>query len=208
MKKLLIFAFTLLCFTSAAMAEIGLGLRLGGGQDDNNFKSEIASSDYSFSENNGLVGLEGFWEQGGLYGLGEDQIFGIKVGVQKHGELEYKNYDSYYRETYTNNVYEFPITAYYKYVIPETQLNIWGGIGATISNTEWENKDMDTSDSFTKKNSKVFPHIKGGVEWRACKLFGLGLDLGYNFGGEFKYYDLKRDISGFEGALAARFYFQ
>ena len=57
MKKLLIFAFTLLCFTSAAMAEIGLGLRLGGGQDDNNFESEIPSLNYSFTETNALVRL-------------------------------------------------------------------------------------------------------------------------------------------------------
>lgn len=206
MKKLVISVFAVLCAVSFAAAEVGIGLRAGGGQDDNNFKSEIDSPSYSFDENNGLVGLEGFWEQGGLYGLGEDQIFGIKVGVQKHGELEYKDYD--YRDTTTNNIYEFPITAYYKYILPETKFNLWGGLGATISNTEWENKDMDSNDSLTQKNTKVFPHIKGGVEWRASKLFGLGLDVGYNFGGEFKAGTLKRDIGGFEGALAVRFYFE
>lgn len=206
MKKLLIFAFTLLCFTSAAMAEIGLGLRLGGGQDDNNFESEIPSLNYSFTETNALVGIEFFWQQGGLLGLNENQILGIRAGIQGRGELEYKEYVN--RDTLTNNIYEFPITAYYKYAIPDSQFNVWGGLGASISNVEWKLKDMDSSLSYKNNYTRVFPHIKGGVEWRKGKLFGLGLDLGYNFGGNFKQGDqLKRDISGFEGALAARFYF-
>ncbi len=205
MKKLLIFTFALLCFTAAANAEIGIGLKAGGGQEDNNFVSQIASPSYSFTENSGIGGLEVLWQEGSLYGLNENQILGIKAGFQVRGELEYKEYVG--RETLTNNIYEFPLTVYYKYVIPESKFNVWGGIGATISNVKWELKDMDSSASDTQKNTKVYPHIKGGVEWRAGKVFGLGLDLGYNFGSEFNTGLLKRDIKGFEGTLATRFYF-
>ena len=58
-----------------------------------------------------------------------------------------------------------------------------------------------------KNKRQIFPHIKAGVEFRPYKNFGLGLDVGYNYAKEFKAWSYKRDIGGFEGALAARFYF-
>ena len=84
----------------------------------------------------------------------------------------------------------------------------WAGAGATMAKIKWEYKDYGTGDSDTLNNTLVYPHIKAGAEWRPNKTFGLGLDLGYNFGGQFKAAGaFKRDISGFEGFLAARFYF-
>lgn len=206
MKKLVLSVFAMMFIASLASAEIGLGIKGGAGQDDNNWQSEFSSSNYSFDENNGFAGVEVLWQQGGLYGWDNSQIVGVKVGAEKRGELEYKDYD--FRDITTNNIYQFTITSFYKYAPDDTQFNFWGGVGATIGRVKWEDKDMDSSYEVTQKNTLVYPHIKGGVEWRPTQLFGLGLDLGYNFGGNFKVGDIKRDIRGFEGALAARFYFE
>ncbi len=207
MKKLLVFAFALLCFTAAATAEVGIGIKAGGGEDTDNIKSVFISNPNNYSEetNNGIFGLEVLWQQEGLFNLPSGHFLGAKAGVDFHGEIEYEDYST--NDKMDVNIYKFPITLYYKYALPETQFNIWGGAGVTAAKVNWKYTDIGLGMSAESDNTKVYPHIKGGVEWRTGKLFGLGLDLGYNFGTEFNSGLLKRDISGFEGALAARFYF-
>ena len=207
MKKLAISVFAVLFMASFAAAEVGIGIKAGGGEDTDNIKSVFISNPNNYSEetNNGILGLEVLWQQEGLFNLPAGHFLGAKAGVDFHGQVEYEDYST--NDKMDVNIYKFPVTLYYKYALPETQLNIWGGAGVTAAKINWEYTDMTLGMSAETDNTKVYPHIKCGVEWRSGQLFGLGLDLGYNFGGKFDKGVMKRDISGFEGALAARFYF-
>ena len=120
--------------------------------------------------------------------------------------MEYKDYDV--EAKLTNNIYEIPLTAYFKYAPKDIKFNFWGGAGVTVGHVKWEDESLVSSNSETKSNTLVYPHIAAGIEWRPNKIFGLGLDAAYKFGGNYKLLGvLKRDVSGFEGFLAARFYF-
>ena len=208
MKKLYIIMFAVLSLAGFAAAEVGIGLKAGGGEDDNNLKEAfiVNPNNYSSDENSGVAGVEVLWQQGGLFNLDAQHVIGAKAGFDIHGEAKFKDFTT--DQQIKTNIFKIPVTAYYKYAPQEMPFNFWAGAGATMAKIKWEYNDYGTGDSASLSNTLVYPHIKAGAEWRPNKLFGLGLDVGYNFGGEFKAAGaFKRDISGFEGFLAARFYF-
>jgi hypothetical protein len=200
MKRVLLLA-AVLCFCAPAVfAQFGLGVKFGGLQNKDGLIDYVHDNygTYTTEESPVFFGIEGLYEAEGLFDMGQSHAFGVKLGIDFLGEdkVTLPGIIS------TSNIFKIPLTVYYKY--KPGKWHLWAGAGITYANTTWEENNAKEDDS------ALIPHIKGGVEYRFTKVFALGLDLGGNFGGEMKVDGneiYKRDISGLEGALAARFYF-
>ncbi len=203
MRKLFIIMFCVFSLASFAAAEVGIGLKVGMGQDDDNLKATFLSdpNNYSSDESKGIGGVELIWQQQ----VEQESILGVKLGLDIYDKLKYSDLAA--NDEMNVDGYKIPVTVFYKYAPSEMPLNFWVGPGVTLACSDWEYNYHPTAFSAEKNKRQIFPHIKAGVEFRPYKNFGLGLDVGYNYAKEFKAWSYKRDIGGFEGALAARFYF-
>jgi hypothetical protein len=184
-------------FAGLARAELGIGIKAGAVSAKGNAKDiyEAAFSNPESVELQVLLGFEGFYERAGG-GLG------IRVSAELAGADHYEGYSGgkLYRDTvYT---YKAPLTLYYKYGPQDSKFHFWAGGGATYMHVNYDDSDLSAS--------KVFPHVKGGIECRFTKHFGLGLDAGYNFSAKAETKGINgiyKDLTGIEGAVAMRFYF-
>lgn len=195
MKKLVLLALAIICLGSFSFAAVGLGVKLGVGENDPKTMDEMfdASLNATFSESPGIFGLEAFYEQG------DKNKLGAKIGLDFYGEnkLEIRSYGDV-----TETTYALPLTIYYKYDPGIKEISFNAGAGVTFIDSEVD----DSGDTLSE--SKLFPHITAGAEYRFSEVFGLGLDIKYNFSAKVEKNDaVLSDRSGLSGALAARFYF-
>jgi hypothetical protein len=206
MKRLVLLAAILSVVSAPCLAEFGLGVKLGAGQNDPKVLQE--NFDTMTGYNRTLTKSPAFFALEFLYETNlSDNVankLGVKAGVDFYGQnkLEVSGLG-----TQEETTYAFPITVYYKHDGGIKKVSFYGGIGATFINTKFEEKAYGYYD-VSESKSKAFPHISGGLEYRFSKLFALGLDLKYNISAKVeKDGFILSDRSGLNGALAARFYF-
>jgi hypothetical protein len=198
MKRLVLLAAILSTLSATCFAGFGLGASIGAGQTKSDVeKVKDSMTSYEYTKSFAIFGLEALYEQSGLFNLEEQHIFGAKIGYNGWNKEELKGYiPSVGYGKIEVKYYEIPLTLYYKYA--PSKWNFGGGIGAALGKAD------DKFETVTK----VYPFIAAGAEYRFTKLFGLGLDLRYNIAAKFEKDDaVFKDISGVQGALAARFYF-
>ena len=214
MKKIF-FAIVISAFSVSAYAGYGLGIKTGVGgitpqtmYDGNNaYGGSVSTRDY-------FVGAEAFYEHNlRLDFLGNDREYeehkiGLKFGFEQYGKNTYKVLD----EKVTENTFMLPITAYYKYDQGVGKLAFTIGCGLTMIQSDFKVSENNKLDKW----KGVF-HIVAGTEYRISEHIGLGFDIKYitKSGVLDKIYNVNghsyklyfSDRSGFNGALAARYYF-
>ena len=202
MKKLLAVFVSLFVFAPAVLADNwGVGVKLGAGENDPKALKELSHTAWSsteLTEGDGFMGLEVLYE----WNLAPKDQIGVKLGLDWYNKNELELGDPF-NDTFKETTFVIPLTAYYKRNNGVQALSYFGGVGISFINTKMKDSDGDSDDK-----SKVFPHITVGAEYRFTEVFALGLDLKYNIAAKVeKDGDVYSDRSGFNGALAARFYF-
>ena len=225
MKKTLLTVLTVLFFAPMAFAgNWGAGIKAGIGENDpktmkNTYDDSFANKE--MTESGGIFGVEGLYE----HRLNEKDTLGFKVGLDFYGENELE-ISTDFRDVWgrplggkgeaTENTYAIPLTVYYKRDNGIKNWSFFAGVGITYihSEVEGEVEDYMGRDLLSEKtsDSKVFPHLMAGTEYRFSELFALGLEAKYNFSAktEKNYEGLNvvlSDRSGLSGAVTARFYF-
>ena len=224
MKKALLAVLVALFISPAAFADNwGAAVKLGMGENDSkflkdNFHNTFGNKD--LTESDGFVGVEGLYE----WNLTQQDKIGVKLGVDFYGENELET--SYFyegafgsveraHEEMSENTYAIPLTVYYKRDNGIKNWSFFAGAGITYIDSELELEYHDSEndhDKLSLSDSKVFPHIVAGAEYRFTQLFALGLEAKYNFSAKVdKDYNennvVLSDRSGLSGAVTARFYF-
>ncbi len=89
MRKLFIIMFCVFSLASFAAAEVGIGLKVGMGQDDDNLKATFLSdpNNYSSDESKGIGGVELIWQQQ----VEQESILGVKLGLDIYDKLKYSD---------------------------------------------------------------------------------------------------------------------
>ena len=147
-----------------------------------------------------------FYDVPDAFGLGEKHSVGAKLGYSA-----YEN-TSIYTDLYAGSpltlallydvkseIYSIPFTIYYKYDL-SGKWKVWAGTGLSFITNKWIINTVNLSR--TNSETKVVPHLATGIEWQFSQLFGLELNLGYQFDAKFKsglYFDGKEiynDVSG------------
>jgi len=212
MKKICLITFFCLCLSSA-FAGAGIGVKYGAAPADTNVPN-IGFMD----KNQSSCGFEFFLEK-----ETPKDAFGFRIGFNKYGDIETTGVFERRDEEgipqggntlvkFKNELYTVPVTVYYKYKAMENfYITVNGGI--TYGYSSWSLREDDSSSGFSvssnQNDSKLFPHIGLGAEWRANKNIGVGLDITYNFqskiyAGNLPFYI---SIDGLQGNIAARYYF-
>ena len=205
MKKIVWLMLGVLLLTPAAFADNwGVGLKLGVGENDPTTLDklyDVMSTNKELDTSDGFFGLEAMYE----WDLAnkKDQV-GVRLGFEFYGENEVELWDRTDHVNLKENTYAIPLTVYYKRNNGLNKLSYYGGFGLTFISSELEEDVTDASDD----DSKIFPHIVAGAEYRFTEVFALGLEAKYNIGAKVKkdgaVYSYR---SGFSGALTGRFYF-
>lgn len=204
MKKLLLAVFAVAVLSVSSFAGgWGLGVKLGAGQNDpKDMKEDFDIYGGTLTKSPGVFAIEGQYEwdlQGEqLDTVGSVNKLGLRFGFDFYGQnkLERTGF------TAKENTVSLPVTVYYRHDGGIKNASWYAGAGFTSISTELE----VPGDSI--KESKLFPHVMAGAEYRFTKLFALGLDLKYNFNAKLtKNGVVISDRSGLQGVLAARFYF-
>ncbi|ACC98441.1 hypothetical protein Emin_0886 [Elusimicrobium minutum Pei191] len=199
MKKLILFAVAVIMFSANIMAaDVFVGVKGGVGASDDNLKDIANSNFYKYEDNNGILGAE----LGFDFNSGASDRLGVKLGFNSYGKTSYED-KTLNSDLLLKNTIAVPLTAYYKYASNETGLHFWIGGGITWASLKFQ----DDRINYGKTKDQIFPHAAGGVEWRAAKFIGIGLDLNYNFDAKIKSSGMYRDFTGLEGFLAFRLYF-
>ena len=107
------------------------------------------------SKSGGIFALEVLHE----WPSSEENKIGVKAGLDFYGENELKLHGL---GTATEETYAIPVTVYYKWDKGLQNWSYWLGLGLSYIHTELD----DLSDS------KFFPHITGGVEYRLERSLG------------------------------------
>lgn len=198
MKKVIIAVLSVLMFAPIAFADNwGLGVKLGGGQNDPKVLKDANGPGTDLDKNGAYFGLEALYE----WNLDETNKVGAKIGWDVYGDNELKATGV----KVTEETYSFPLTAYYKKDNGVQAFSWFGGAGVTMIRTNVKQEVIGTDK--THKN-KIFPHIVVGGEYRFTELFALGLEARYNFGAKVKKDGVElSNRSGFGAALTGRFYF-
>ncbi|WP_424244425.1 opacity protein-like surface antigen [Elusimicrobium posterum] len=218
-KKILLSVFAVCTMAAFASAEIGVGARMGFSADKSNMKdyeqiTPITSSDYN-NLKGFIFGAEVLFEKEGLFNMAENHSFGLKAGIDANlkEDVELKSGVIANNIEISSQSIMVPVSVYYRYSPePGQGMSYYVGGGAAWVMTSFKGEgpiyDIDETDS------KVSPFINAGTEYRFNKLFALGLDLRYLFSAKmetekitFNGEKLKRDMTGFSGAVTARFYF-
>ncbi|MCL2888785.1 MAG: porin family protein [Elusimicrobia bacterium] len=207
MKKIYIALLAVMALSVAASAEVGIGLKGGIFQQDNNLQNLALSSSPSISNDKYFGGAEFIFQDW----IATTGMLGFKIGAEFRAPL--KMTDDILNDEFKNDFYSFPVTLYYKFVPECSMINFWLGGGVTVAYSRWA-VDMNNYPPVNMSESDivVFPHLKAGIELRATQHVALGLDVGYNFAAKANssfagLSQMQRDITGFEGNLALRFYF-
>ena len=202
MKKLLLAVFVVAAFSAASFAGgWGVGVKLGAGQNDPKSMKD-AHTTGTLTKAPGVFAIEGLYEwdlKGKRFKqVGSENKIGLRFGFDSYGENKLEQGGTAKEETIS-----LPITVYYKHDSGIKKVSWYAGAGLTFMQTE-----LKVSPGTDRDESKTFPHIMGGAEYRFTKLFALGLDLKYNFSAKITKNNLVlSDRTGLQGVLAARFYF-
>lgn len=187
MKKTLLTVLTVLFFAPMAFAgNWGAGIKAGIGENDpktlnDGYHNEIGDRD--LTESDGFFGLEALYE----HNLTNYDKIGIRLGVDFYGEneLEVSSRTEDFRADATENTYAIPLTVYYKRDNGIKNWSFFAGAGITYihSKLEYEEENFIGIDRYedSVSDSKIFPHIMAGTEYRFSELFALGLEAKYNF---------------------------
>lgn len=206
----------------------GFGLKAGIGQNDpksiKEFDKEDTWQHNSLEEEAVFAGVEALYE----WNLNsEADKIGLRLGYEAFGENKAEKSDktiSGYLVTeeeisLKEETYSIPVTVYYKRDNGVKNWSYYAGAGVTFVRSkltyteEVEEEilggvDVEVSDSESLSDSKIFPHIVAGAEYRFTELFALGLEAKYNISAKVKKDGgVLSDRSGLSGALTARFYF-
>ena len=209
MKKVIIAVLAVLMVTPAFANNWGVGLKLGGGQNNpkgmKDLKDAGIANRTELDENGGIFGLEAMYE----FNLNDEaNKLGVKVGWDYYGEnkLELKDIIGLgVSETIKEETYAFPFTVYYKRDNGVKNFSWFGGAGVTIIHTKVDGEGVAVGDD---SKTKVFPHIVAGGEYRFTEVFALGLEARYNISAKVKKDGaVYSNRSGFGAALTGRFYF-
>ena len=206
MKKWLIVVISLMCLAPTVFASNwGLGLRAGAAQNDPRDMKDAYNDYFAPRErtwNPAVVGLEVLheWDLNS-----ESNKLGIKIGADVYGQNKIDLGPGMVKATETT--YAIPLTVYYKNDNGERNLSWFAGVGFTWIRSEIK---MDVwgfgRDKYSE--SKIFPHITVGTEYRFNSVVALGFDLKYNIDAKVTQdADILSDRSGIGGAITARFYF-
>lgn len=218
MKNTLLTVLTVLFFAPMAFADNwGAAVKAGLGENDpktlnDGYHNVIGDRD--LTESDGFFGLEALYE----HNLTNYDKIGVRLGVDFYGEneLEVSSRTEDFRADATENTYAIPLTVYYKRDNGIKNWSFFAGAGITYihSKLEYEEENFIGIDRYedSVSDSKIFPHIMAGTEYRFSELFALGLEAKYNFSAktEKNYEGLNvvlSDRSGLSGAVTARFYF-
>lgn len=193
MKKLTLAVLVLFVASAAFAGNWGLGLKLGGGQNDPKTLKDWHTSG-ELDEGPGIFGIEGQYEAE----MTEIGRLGVRFGIDTYGDNELKIGTNRAKET----TYTIPLTVYYRWDKGVKAFSYYVGAGATYINTE-----LDITGYDEEHKSKFFPHIVAGAEYRISQLFALGFEAKYNISAEVEKDGYKTDRSGISGVLVGRFYF-
>ncbi len=201
MKKKLTIALLAVFLSPLAFAQgnWGAAVKFGAAETDPQTLQKVFDAvGGDLTKGYGFFALEGLYE----WNLVDQNKLGVKIGLDGYGENKYKSHSI---KEITETIYSIPLTVYYKWDNGVKNWSFFAGAGVTFMQAE-----IDDSES-SYDESKVFPHITGGVEYRFTEVFALGLDVKYNFSAKLEKniegLDYKTDKSGIGAALAARFYF-
>ncbi len=205
MKKFLLSVCFIFIFSGFAFSEVFLGLKYGIGETDTNVKKlGGGAGSYEYDNKKSVYAAELGFE---VPVSPQTSAAGLKFAYNMFGEVKTKDYKS--ADDFKNQTYALPMTVYFKFKTSDVGLHFWGGAGITFASM----KSEGNLGGFLKTKTKniIFPHLSAGIEWRFTKFIGLGIDLGYNFNAKIETSDLFRqykDLTGFQGLLSARLYFQ
>lgn len=187
MKKTLLTVLTVLFFAPMAFADNwGAAVKAGLGENDpktlnDGYHNVIGDRD--LTESDGFFGLEALYE----HNLTNYDKIGVRLGVDFYGEneLEVSSRTEDFRADATENTYAIPLTVYYKRDNGIKNWSFFAGAGITYihSKLEYEEENFIGIDRYedSVSDSKIFPHIMAGTEYRFSELFALGLEAKYNF---------------------------
>ncbi|MDR3237415.1 MAG: porin family protein [Spirochaetia bacterium] len=194
-KPFFVLLFLLLAASAFAETNLGAGLNFGYGSSKSDLEkyADATYPTYKYEDTgSGIFTIEAILESNSIINLPEQHRLGARLGFESRG-VEKAEYPTGKIEL---NYWEVPITLYYKYMTSDSW-GLFGGLGLAYG------KAYSTEKSVTK----FHPFITGGVEYRFTNWFGLGFDLKYNAGAEYKKDGfVYRDVNGMEGALTVRFY--
>lgn len=203
MKKIGFVLAGILFFATAAWSDnIGLGMKLGAGENDPTGLHRLqdqATAQTAMDEKDSLSGLEIFYE----WALNEKDKLGLKVGYDTYGNNVLK---VAWVGDVTEETYAFPITLFYKRDWGLDDLSLFGGAGVTLLRSKLDGSGQ--YDGISTSKTKAFAHLVAGAEWRFTGNFGLGVELRYNIAAKVhKSGYILSDRSGLGAALTGRFYF-
>ncbi len=200
MKKIVLSLLTIVMLSCASFAGVGVALKAGIGQTDSDVeKVKDTMYTYTYTDDaSGIFGVELFYEQAALFGMSENSYLGAKLGYTARGNEELKgNFGGGVYMDDEVKYYEVPLTLYYKYAVNE-KLGLIGGAGIAFGKA----KANEISES------KAFPFLTAGVEYKFNQYVALGFDAKYNISAKFKKEDfLLRDVNGIEGLVSLKFFF-
>lgn len=181
MKKTLLTVLTVLFFAPMAFADNwGAAVKAGLGENDpktlnDGYHNVIGDRD--LTESDGFFGLEALYE----HNLTNYDKIGVRLGVDFYGEneLEVSSRTEDFRADATENTYAIPLTVYYKRDNGIKNWSFFAGAGITYihSKLEYEEENFIGIDRYedSVSDSKIFPHIMAGTEYRFSELFALGV---------------------------------
>ncbi len=191
-------------------SQFGFGVRAGMAQND---PKDLEGDGGDLKKRPAVWGLDVFYETNSDPDF-ENSKIGIKLGADWYGknELSAVVYDGYYYGFHaTETSYAFPLTLYYKKDKGVGDLSFLLGVGFTLIYSRME---LEGSAVWPQKftETKMFPHVTAGAEYRFSEQFALGLDIKYNINAKVeKVVDgeelVLSDRSGLGAALTGRFYF-
>ena len=194
MKKLTLAVLAVFVASAAFAGNWGLGLKLGGGQNDPKTLKDLHDAyGGELDQGYGIFAIEGQYEAE----MSEIGRLGVRLGIDGYGDNEVKSGANKVTET----TYGIPLTLYYRWDYGVKGWSYYAGAGATYIRTEVEEGAYD------EHKSKIFPHVVGGVEYRFTQLFALGFEAKYNIAAKVEKDGYKTDRSGISGVLVGRFYF-
>lgn len=203
LKKVLLSLLCSVFASSFAFAGFGLSVKGGFSGGDSNFdkvdKVSVANGVKSYTENSLAWNVSAYYEKSGLFNLGEQNFFGVKIGYAKYLKSDIKYRDNLTGFTLKTDAEAFsiPLIVYYKYNLGSK----WGfsfGAGASYASAEFENSVKTAVMDLSKNEDKTFimPEFEFGAEFALSKVISFFFDMGYSFNGRVESEVVYLEIAG------------